>query len=198
MTNTRTSKANGDSKPAAAVAETKPVAAVSESQSAPTAGPKPVPGVIVFGVDENNVCRAASFAADQFDLATKAAKLMQLRAVKVQGAELTDLAGQLPVGRIYASGQGFVPAIRPSLYDQLTDLADPKPAAALPTSWDEVDVGHLVLVKEGPGDGWWEAIVVAKDNDMLTLKWRDWRGYPQVVCHRAAVALLKPTAAVNA
>jgi integrase/recombinase XerD len=40
-----------------------------------------------------------------------------------------------------------------------------------------------------------ETIVVAKDNDMLTLRWRDNPKYPHLVCHLTAVALLKPTAA---
>jgi hypothetical protein len=41
--------------------------------------------------------------------------------------------------------------------------------------------------------GWWEAIVQARDGDMLTLKWRDWPGYPNVTRHAGSVALLKPT-----
>ena len=74
-------------------------------------------------------------------------------------------------------------------------MADPKPAPGLPRTWDEIDVGHLVLAQEKPGEGYWETIVVAKDNDMLTLRWRDNPKYPHLVCHRTAVALLKPTAA---
>ncbi len=46
---------------------------------------------------------------------------------------------------------------------------------------------------EAAKPGWWEAIVLARDNDMLTLKWRDWPGYPNIVRHAGAVALLKPT-----
>jgi hypothetical protein len=156
---------------------------------------KPAPAIIVFGVDQTGKHRAAAFAADQAELANKAAGLMQLRVLNVSGDGLTELAAQLPVGRIYASGHGFVPPIRPNLYERLTNLANPKPAPGLPASWDDVDVGHLVLAQEIPGEGWWEVVVVARNNDMLTLKWRDYPKYPQLVCHRAAVALLKPTAA---
>jgi hypothetical protein len=156
---------------------------------------KPAPAIILFGVDQTGKHRAAAFTADQAELATKAAELMQLRVLNIAGAGLTELAAQLPIGRIYASGHGFVPPIRPNLYQRLTDLADPKPVPGLPGSWDDIDVGHLVLAQETPGEGWCEAIVVARDNDMLTLKWRDYPKYPQLVCHRAAVALLKPTAA---
>jgi hypothetical protein len=44
-------------------------------------------------------------------------------------------------------------------------------------------------------EGWWEAIVIATDNDMLTLTWRDYPKVPPVTRHRTAVALVKPTAA---
>jgi hypothetical protein len=88
-----------------------------------------------------------------------------------------------------------VPPIRPIIYDRLNELADPKAAPGLPRGWDDIDVGQLVLAQEVPGEGWWETIVVARDNDMLTLKWRDYPKYPQLVRHRASVALLKPTAA---
>jgi hypothetical protein len=157
--------------------------------------PKPGPAIIAFGLDPTNKPRAATFTADQVEHATKAAELMKLRVVKVQGPELTELATRLEAGRIYASGHGFVPPIRPDLYDRLDGLADRAAAPGLPGSWDEIDVGHLVLATEAPEEGYWEAIVLARDNDMLTLKWVGYPRDPQLVRHRAAVALLKPTAA---
>ena len=156
--------------------------------------PKPAPAIIVFGPDEANKPRAASFTGGEVEAATKAAELMKLRVLKVAGPELTELAARLEPGRIYASGHGFVPPIRPSIYERLSELADPKPAPSLPRSWDDIEIGHFVLGTEGPGEGYWEAIVVAKDNDMLTLKWVGYPDYPQLVCHRTAVALLKPSA----
>lgn len=38
---------------------------------------------------------------------------------------------------------------------------------------------------------WWEAIVLARDGDVLTLKWRDYQ-QPNIVRHAGSVALLKP------
>jgi hypothetical protein len=64
----------------------------------------------------------------------------------------------------------------------------------LPATWDDIDVGHLVIARDGDA-GWWEAIVVARAGDMLTLKWRDYPKQAPLVLHRAALALLKPTAA---
>ena len=139
-------------------------------QSQAKADAKPVPALIVFGFDQANKLRAASFSADQVELATKAAELMKLRVLKVEGPELTELAARLEPGRIYASGHGFVPPVRMNVHQRLCELADPKPAPSLPRSWDEIDVGHLVLATEAPDEGYWQTIVVAKDHDMLTLR----------------------------
>ena len=167
----------------------KPQAKTSQAE------PKPAPAIIVFGADQANKLRAASFTADQVELATKAAELMKLRVLKVEGPELTELAARLEPGRIYASGHGFVPPVRMNVHQRLCELADPKPAPSLPRSWDEIDIGHLVLATEVPDEGYWQTIVVAKDNDMLTLKWVGYPDYPQLVCHRTAVGLLKPSVA---
>jgi hypothetical protein len=181
----QTKPASAQPKPAPAIAP-KPVLAIA---------PKPLPAVIVFGVDQAKKPTAASFTADQVELARKAADLMKLHVIPVDGPELTELAAKLPAGRIYASGHAFVPPAKLNIYDRIADLADPPPPLGLPRSWDDIDVGHQVLAQERPGEGWWETIVVAKDNDMLTLAWRNFPSYPRLVCHRTAVALQKPAAA---
>ncbi len=61
----------------------------------------------------------------------------------------------------------------------------------MPTTWDGIAVGHLVIAQEGKWQGWWEAIVLARDGDMLTLKWLE-DDLPKVVRHAGSVALLKP------
>ncbi len=100
-----------------------------------------------------------------------------------------------------------MPPIGRKLYDEIVeqlkcaghplanDLNREQPASGLPANWDKIAVGHLVIAQddEAAKPGWWEAIVLARDNDMLTLKWRDWPGYPTIVRHAGAVALLKPT-----
>jgi len=131
------------------------------------------PAIIVFGLDPTGKSKAATFSAQQVALASKAAGLMQLRILKVDSPELTQFATQLPVGKIYASGHGFVPQVRTAIYDRLLQFADPAPAPGLPATWDAIDVGHLVIARDDLAAGWWEAVVVAKDGDMLTLRWRD-------------------------
>ena len=118
---------------------------------------------------------------------------MQLRVLKIDSPELAQFAAQLPVGKIYASGHGFVPLVRSAIYDQLLQFADPVPPPGLPATWDDIDVGHMVIARDEPAFGWWEAI--AKDGDMLTVRFRDYPKQAPLVLHRATFALLKPTAA---
>jgi hypothetical protein len=47
----------------------------------------------------------------------------------------------------------------------------------LPQNWESIAVGNMVLADEGPGEGFWQAIVIARDNEILTLRYRD---YPKV------------------
>jgi hypothetical protein len=68
-------------------------------------------------------------------------------------------------------------------------------AASRPDSWDNIQVGNLVIAHESPEDGWWEAIVVAVENDQLLLRWRDYPRQPCVRRGRFEVALLPPIAA---
>ena len=165
------------------------------------------PDLIVLGFDQGKP-RAARFPADQADLVAKAAKAMNLTVCKAEGAALADLARKLAPGRLYATGRGFVPPVGRNLYGKLVeqlklagqpvsdepDQTADQAAPGLPTTWDDIAVGHLVIAQEeGAKQGWWEAIVLAHDGDMLTLKWRDWPGYPNVTRHAGSVALLKPT-----
>ena len=57
----------------------KPQAKISQAE------PKPAPAIIVFGADHANKPRAASFTGDEVEAATKAAELMKLRVLKVEG-----------------------------------------------------------------------------------------------------------------
>jgi hypothetical protein len=171
------------------------------------------PELIVLGRDEAGKPQAARFPAGHHGLVAKAAKAMNLAVCKADGEALAELAKKLPPGRLYSTGRGFVPSVGRSLYDRIVEqlklAGQPVPdetdqpngdrpgaaqaAPGLPSSWDDVAVGHLVIAQESLGDGWWEAIVLARDGDMLTLKWRDYPWQPNVLRHAGSVALLKPT-----
>jgi hypothetical protein len=75
-----------------------------------------------------------------------------------------------------------------------SDSTSPAPSVAqgYPRDWDDISVGHLVIAQEDAVSGWWAAVVIAREGDMLTMRWRDFLGYPKFVQHRTAVALLKP------
>jgi hypothetical protein len=163
------------------------------------------PALVVHGLGEDRKPRAAHFSEGQAELATKAAGLMGLGVLKVDTPEVAAIAAKLPAGRVYSSGRGFVPPVRRDLYAKLLTAAGlPVPNGTeenarqtatppgLPTTWDSIEVGHLVIAQEGPRDGWWEAIVVEKNDDMITLRWRDYPRQANVVRHRLAVALLHP------
>jgi hypothetical protein len=108
----------------------------------------------------------------------------------------------------YANGNGFVPPVKKDLYATLAGViaaasgnggtdgaggaAGKDASPGLPRSWDEIAPGHLVIASEGPGNGWWDAVVVDVNGDMLTLHWRDFPWQPDVVQHRSSVALIKP------
>ena len=63
-------------------------------------------------------------------------------------------------------------------------------ARGLPRSWDEIAPGHLVIAQESLVNGWWEAIVLDRKDDLLTLRFRDYPRLPKFFRHRSAVALM--------
>jgi hypothetical protein len=68
-------------------------------------------------------------------------------------------------------------------------------ARGLPGSWEEIAPGHLVIAQESLANGWWEAIVLDRKGDMLTLRFRDYPRLPKFFRHRTAVALMSPASA---
>ena len=163
--------------------------------------------LIVLGYDEDQKPRAARFPAADTNLVTKAAELMDLKVYKATNEELAALAKKLPLGRLYSNGKGFVPNVRQSLYSEIIvelaaepesavgkDNDDLPVATGLPRTWDEIAPGHLVIAQESLEYGWWEAIVIARTGDMLTLRFRDYPKLPKFARHPAAVALISATA----
>ena len=77
------------------------------------------------------------------------------------------------------------------------DKASTPVARGLPGSWDEIAPGHLVIAQESLANGWWEAIVLDRKDDMLTLRFRDYPRLPRFFRHRTAVALISPAAEIR-
>ena len=158
---------------------------------------------VVFGADEYAKPRAAKFSAEDPEPLAKAAESLHLRLVEVADPDLAELSSRLPAGRLHASGGGLVPFINGALYSDLVIAtvgdqepqanADPAPQD-LPRTWDDIGPGHLVIAKETHECGWWEAIVVERNGDLVTVRYRDYPHYPNLIRHRSAVALISPPA----
>jgi len=174
---------------------TKPTATAEQSAASQT--------LIVLGFDEHQKPRGARFEGADANLVTKAAQLMDLNVYEPKTKELAELAKKLPIGRLYANGKAFVANIRQSLYSQIIVELAPEPGAAvstqqgtppvasgLPKSWDEIAPGHLVIAQETLEYGWWEAIVLERNGDMLLMRFRDHPKLPKFSRHRASVALI--------
>jgi hypothetical protein len=167
---------------------------------------------ILLGLDDKDKRHASFFTADQAEEAVHAATKMGMAALPVTDDELSALATKLPKGKIFGSGKAFVPFVGEALFERLAaHLPDPsvlpslraaanaaeaasEPVAKVynqPKDWGVIAVGDLVLASDGPGEGWWEAVVQAVTGEMFTLLWRDWPDeFPKFVRTRDQIGLL--------
>jgi hypothetical protein len=157
---------------------------------------------ILFGADEFCKPRAARFTGADQALLAKAAETMSLCLFEVETRDLAAIAKRLPVGQLHADGRGLVPFVKPDVYQDLVlaTVANDGPsyanhdASRLPRTWDEVAPGDLVLAHETMEVGWWEAVVLTRDGDLVTLRFRDYPKYAKFVRHRSEIALIQSAA----
>ena len=158
------------------------------------------PGLVVFGKDDAGKPHASRFSAADFELALKAARLMGMRVMRPVSEAAATLAAKLPKGRVFASGRGFVPFVKPKVFEALlvthadpqnqVEGADAGEAAHTDSANDggdgsgakpgDADFGEgvVVLAPFAPTEGWWEAVIIKVKGDLLTLKWRDYPDDP--------------------
>ena len=173
--------------------------------------------LVLFGIDSRGKPKAARFGKQHAGLARKAATQLQLQVLAGNDPKIADLAARLPVGRVHATGRTFVPFIRRDLYDQLLAAAGngslahpPSPPASGPSGaaagsattrlraqrcreiGKEIGIGDVVVAHQSLEDGWYAAIVLEANGDMLTLRWRDYPRERKIVRHRLQLALLYP------
>jgi hypothetical protein len=186
----------------------------------PEKSPAPTP-MFVFGIDDQGKPRGARFTKHH-DGIVSAALDLHLNAVISASPAFAEAARKLPEGRLYTSGKALIPNIKQALHDELFQIVgqpddtsqvcrlNPQgsqisgdPAAApvrcmspitsgLPRSWEAIDVGAMVLAQESPTDGWWEAVVIKREDDILTLRYRDAPKLPIFIRHLSTVALVNP------
>jgi hypothetical protein len=157
------------------------------------------PSTVLYGLDEHGKPRAASFSAKEAALAKKAAGLMNVKVLNVAGPPLSEIVAKLPSGRLYSSGRGLVPNIRGKLYAQLIEAANGSGAAGSqngssggrwPPLWSAVETGQVVIAQETEKEmGWSEAMVVGRNGDMFTLRWKEPPNKKLITRHRINLAL---------
>jgi hypothetical protein len=105
--------------------------------------------VIVFGYTERRLPQATWFPQAEADLATRAARLMGLRVLRIEDDVHRELAGRLRQGQVYAADQTFAPVVLPDVFSRLRELAGPVGArspdngddpASRPASWQAIEV----------------------------------------------------------
>jgi hypothetical protein len=203
MSKTKTKRSTTNTKPKRRITK------ASTSKTSATKSSTPISDdivLLVLGFDEQQKPCGARFVDAKPDLVAKAAQVMGLNVYKPTSPEAAELAKKLPVGQLYATGRAFVPHGRQSLYSDIIVALAPEPqqaavgpdddkastpvARGLPRSWDEIAPGHLVIAQESLAYGWWEAIVLDRKDDMLTLRFRDYPRLPKFFRHCTAVALM--------
>jgi hypothetical protein len=188
----------------------------AKATHSPSAKCAPSP-LVLFGIDSRGKPKGARFGREHASLAIKAATQLQLNVLASNDPKVAEIAARLPVGRVHATGRTFVPFIRRDLYDKLVAAAPngnfhqpltPPPAGGasgnaagsrpagsapnLPRNWHEIGLGDLVVAHESLEDGWYEAVVIEVNGDMLTLRWRDYPRVRKLVRHRLRLGLLYP------
>jgi hypothetical protein len=83
------------------------------------------------------------------------------------------------------------PASEPSDKPATVPCVSPM-VSGLPKSWEAIAPGHLVLAFEGPGEGYWESVVVSREDEILTLHYRDYPKVKNFQRHITTVALINP------
>ncbi|TBF80830.1 hypothetical protein [Rhizobium leguminosarum] len=172
--------------------------------------------VVVLGRDDSGKAHASYFSAADGHMASRAANLMGMLALRADNDAIRSLLPKLPKGKLFDSGKAFVPFVKQDLYQQIaahlpeadrakaeavraapTDVSQQGHAATpsnVPDDWSKIAVGSLVLATEDPLDGWFEATVIElKPDSVLRLQWRHYLDLPPFNRKLEDVALLHPT-----
>jgi hypothetical protein len=149
---------------------------------------------VLFGLDEQEQPRGAAFSLTDEALLTRMAKGLGLRIGLADEPHQFAVVRKLPKGDVHASGTKAVPKIEPDLYEKLNALVGGETgviSTSLPTTWEHIEPGHLIIAEDTPTDGWWPAVVVKRHEKSLVLKWRDSPGQGEFIRDVSSVGLLK-------
>ncbi len=151
------------------------------------------PALIVFGEDEDLKARAGWFKQENMETAQAAAEQFGFNCLPVNNDQVLKLACALPSGNPHGAGKKFIPVARKAAFTALLDLATGSNSAGeatTPKDWDSIKSGDLVIAHEGKTEGWWEAIVIKRKDDNVTIRWRDYPKQPKVQRSRSQISFL--------
>lgn len=149
--------------------------------------------VIMFGLDKDRKPHAARFAGENEALLAKAAGVMGMCLAVPATKKHFEIVNKLPIGKIHATGNGLVPIVDQSLYDQIISLVGGQPgtiSASLPKSAAQLAPGHLVIAPAAVEEGYFPAIIIKRSGETVTLKWRDFPSEPEIIRPISGLALL--------
>jgi hypothetical protein len=110
--------------------------------------------------------------------------------------EAARIAAEQSEAEVKAAGaeqSAAITALKEQASAALAEVRTVSPVTSgLPRSWESIAVGHMVLVHESPADGWWEATVLKREDEILTLRFRDYPKQPTFIRHINTVALVNP------
>lgn len=131
-----------------------------------------VAALVVFGRDDGGKAHASRFGDDNKDAAIKAAHLMGFVALTVTDDTIRKIAADLPNGRVFESGKGFVPFVKEGVCAALEAHAKQFPDQVLTLSEAQIEeLANAEDDKAQNGDD--EA-----DNDEVTTLPKDWLDIP--------------------
>lgn len=150
------------------------------------------PALIVFGEDEDQKARAGWFKQDDAETAQNAAEQLGFNCLPVDNDQILKLACGLKAGNPHAPGKKFIPVARGAAFAKLLDIVTGSSASETPSpqDWESIKAGDLIIAHEGKTEGWWEAIIIRRKDDSVTIRWRDYPKQPKVQRHRSQIAFL--------
>ncbi len=162
--------------------------------------------LVMFGLDSEQKPHAARFKLTDEAAVRKAAGAKDFKVGLARSKEAIELAGRLPEGKLFDSGNGLAPFVSKDTYDKLLPRLEVKEDAVRPSAvpshapkvidlWSAIKIGSVVLVHDpepGPDRSWWECKVVevTGDNNVLVVRWAKYPKLPPFRVKRSAVAIL--------
>jgi hypothetical protein len=161
--------------------------------------------IVLFGLSDDGKPQAGVFPEAKSSVVKKAAKQLRLKAVRLSAKQLAALGTEIPPGRLYANRRSIIPTVKRDVHEKLIQFAKSvggagedrgssgnqsmPPPAGFPQDWASIAPGHQVIVQCSLPDGWWECIVIKREGEMLTVRYRDYPKEDPFTVHYGAVAL---------